>query len=93
MKLLAEILGMTNYCNLRCTYCEWKMKPTKRLDEPSYEAATRNIRRIGEVVRSTFPDVVIVEYSGGEPFLYPRIVEALLDTFPDKWLRVSTIRG
>lgn len=90
MKLLAEILGMTNYCNLRCTYCEWKMKPTKRLDDSSYAAAERNIRRIGDIVRERFPSIVIVEYSGGEPFVYPKIVEALLDTFPERWLRVST---
>ncbi len=23
MKLLLEMLGMTNQCNMRCTYCDW----------------------------------------------------------------------
>jgi MoaA/NifB/PqqE/SkfB family radical SAM enzyme len=90
MKLLVEILGMTTYCNLRCTYCDWKMKPTKRLDDAGYRAADKNIRRVWEVVRDRFASAVLVEYSGGEPFVYPRIVQSLLDTFPDKWLRVST---
>jgi hypothetical protein len=90
VKLLAEILGMTNFCNLRCTYCDWKMRPIERLDEAGRAAAAARIRRIGQLVASDYPSVVFVEYSGGEPFVYPAIVEALLDTFPDRWVRIST---
>ncbi|HRI48682.1 MAG TPA: radical SAM protein [Pseudomonadota bacterium] len=90
MKLLAEILGMTNFCNLRCTYCDWKMRPIERLSEEGRRAAAARIGRIGELVAADYPSVVFVEYSGGEPFVYPAIVEALLDTFPDRWVRIST---
>lgn len=90
MKLLAEILGMTNFCNLRCTYCDWKMRPIERLSEAGRLAADARLRRISEIVAADYPSVVFVEYSGGEPFVYPAIVESLLDNFPDRWVRIST---
>ena len=90
MKLLAEILGMTNFCNLRCTYCDWKMRPIERLSDEGRSAAAARLRRIGDIVAADYPSVVFVEYSGGEPFVYPAIVESLLDTFPDRWVRIST---
>lgn len=90
MKLLAEILGMTNFCNLRCSYCDWKMRPIERLDEAGRTAAVARIRRIGEIIATDYPSVAFVEYSGGEPFVYPPIVEALLDTFSSRWVRIST---
>lgn len=90
MKLLAEILGMTNFCNLRCTYCDWKMRPIERLSEQGRSAAAARLRRVAEIVAADYPSVVFVEYSGGEPFVYPAIVESLLDTFADRWVRIST---
>lgn len=90
MKLLAEIIGMPTQCNLRCSYCDWKMQPITGLDAAQAAAAARRIQRVGQIVRDHYPTTVFVEYSGGEPLVYPAIVEALLDTFADRWVRIST---
>ncbi|MBI5547618.1 MAG: radical SAM protein, partial [Deltaproteobacteria bacterium] len=90
MKLLFEILGMTAACNLDCGYCEWKKEPMRSLAPEEFARADSHLRRAAHLVRERFPSVVFVEYSGGEPYVYPRIVDSVLEAFPDRWVRIST---
>ena len=90
-RFLLEILGMTDACNLRCKYCDWKFAPHIPSLSPGQTATARaTCRRIRDLVDSDFPEIQLVEYSGGEPLLYPEITEAILETFPDKWIRLPT---
>ena len=90
-RFLLEILGMTNACNLRCKYCDWTFSPHIPPLSPGQAARARaTCSRIRDLVDSAFPEIQLVEYSGGEPLLYPEITEAILQTFPDKWIRLPT---
>jgi MoaA/NifB/PqqE/SkfB family radical SAM enzyme len=90
MKYLLEILGMTNMCNLECSYCDWKKLPATRLSKSQIDISKKHLYRIKWFVDSYYKDVQIVEYSGGEPLIYPEIVECVLDAFSDKWVRIVT---
>ena len=92
MKFLLEILGMTNYCNLRCSYCDWDFEPNypRPLSPADLSALQRNLRGVRAMMEEHFPEVAMVEYSGGEPFLYPEAVREIITTFPDKWIRLIT---
>lgn len=90
MKFLLEILGMTSQCNLRCNYCDWEKDKYFELSEEQKSNMKRNISNIKKVVDREFPEVRMVEYSGGEPFMYPEIVEEILETFPKRWIRIIT---
>jgi MoaA/NifB/PqqE/SkfB family radical SAM enzyme len=90
-RFLLEILGMTDACNLRCKYCDWTFAShIPSLSPGQTETARATCSRIRGLVDSHFPEVQLVEYSGGEPLLYPEITEAILETFPDKWIRLPT---
>ena len=43
MKFLLETLGMTNQCNLRCTYCDWEKEEYKSLTQEEYKIAKNNL--------------------------------------------------
>ena len=88
MKFLVEILGMTNQCNLRCTYCDWEKDDMYILTEEDKKKIKKNILKIKTFLEEYHNDVQLIEYSGGETLMYPEIVEILCDTFKDKWLRI-----
>ena len=90
MKFLLEILGMTNYCNLNCAYCDWEKKPYFNLEEKDIKVMKSNINKLSKFIYNNYPEIQIVEYSGGEPFLYPEIIQELLNAFRDKWIRIIT---
>ena len=92
MKFLLEVLGMTNYCNLRCSYCDWNFQPNypRPLNQSDISAIQRHLKKLRQLVDNYFPEIILVEYAGGETFLYPEIVAQLLETFPDKWIRLIT---
>mgnify|MGYP001044173134 CR=1 FL=1 len=90
MKFLLEMLGMTNQCNLNCTYCDWKKEPYHSMTEEEYLIARKNIEKTREIMDESFPEYCLMQYSGGEPFLYPRIIEDVLDVYHDKWIRLNT---
>lgn len=90
MKFLLETLGMTNQCNLRCTYCDWKKDSFKTLTDKEYEQARLNLENTRNLVDKYYPEICLVQYSGGEPFLYPKIIDYVLDVFKDKWIRINT---
>ena len=61
---------LTKACNLRCTFClsYGSLTGSRWMDFALYE----------EIARELFPRAAIVRFcSGGEPFLYPRLREAL----------------
>lgn len=90
MKFLLEMLGMTNQCNLNCSYCDWVKEPYHTMTEDEYKVARSNIEKTREIMDTNYPDYCLVQYSGGEPFLYPRIVEDVIDIYHDKWIRLNT---
>lgn len=90
MKFLLESLGMTNQCNLRCTYCDWEKEEYKVLNEEEYEIAKSNLKKTRKLIDEYYPEICLVQYSGGEPFLYPLIINYVLEIFKDKWIRINT---
>lgn len=90
MKFLLEILGMTNYCNLNCSYCDWEKHPYTSIENQEIINMKSNLKKLADYVNIEYPEIQLVEYSGGEPFLYPEIIMELLDVFNDKWIRIIT---
>lgn len=90
MKFLLEILGMTNYCNLNCNYCDWDKDIYTKLSDKEIVNLKRNIRNVRNYVDINYPEIQLVEYSGGEPFMYPEVIEEILEIFDDKWIRIIT---
>lgn len=84
MKFLLETLGMTNQCNLRCTYCVWEKEEYKSLTQEEYKIAKNNLEETRKLIDSNYPEVCLVQYSGGEPFLYPEIINYVLEIFKNK---------
>lgn len=87
---LVEILGMTNYCNLRCEYCDWEKKTYIPFTQYNMQNIRRNLNNALSFIRMHFPKAQIIEYSGGEPFFYPEVVDEFLKTFKDYWVRIIT---
>ncbi len=90
MKFLLDILGMTNNCNIRCSYCDWEMTKIKPLTHAQVDACRINLLKVRLFAEQHFPEYQMVEYAGGEPFVYPEICEQVLDIFQDKWIRFIT---
>src|SRR5574344_607207 len=88
MKFLLEILGMTNACNLNCDYCDWEKKTKRKLTEKDLKNAEKYLTNIRNVILKKHPEIQLIEYSGGEPSVYPEIVELILRVFSDKWIRI-----
>jgi sulfatase maturation enzyme AslB (radical SAM superfamily) len=90
MKFLLDILGMTNYCNLRCNYCDWEKCAIPSLTQEDILMARRHLTSVREFSNKHFPEIVLVEYTGGEPFLFPELLTEVFSTFEDKWIRIIT---
>lgn len=89
-KFAAQILGMTNQCNLRCTYCNWTKDKFHNIAKQDILNAKDNIKSLRKFLDSEFPSIQLIEYSGGEVTLFPEILDIMLTTFYDKWLRIVT---
>lgn len=87
---LVEILGMTDYCNLNCDYCDWEKSYPEALTEEESIHAKQNLTAVKIFIRNQYPQAQMIEYSGGEPYMYPKIVKELLETFPEYWVRIVT---
>ncbi|MBO5142903.1 MAG: radical SAM protein [Clostridia bacterium] len=87
---MVEILGMTNACNLRCEYCDWEKFKYSPLTQEEKQKVHENLQNTRTFIKKHYPAAQMIEYSGGEPFVYPEIVGEILDTFPDYWVRVIT---
>ena len=90
MKFLLECLGMTSQCNLNCNYCDWQKDSNFDLSEEQLANAKKHLRKIREVIDRKYSDIALVQYSGGEPLLYPDILEEVFHVFHDKWIRINT---
>lgn len=87
---LVDILGMTNYCNLRCEYCDWEKFQYVPLTESEIQTVHKHLLEAKKFIKTHYPDAHMIEYSGGEPFMFPEIVMAVLDIFPEYAIRVIT---
>lgn len=87
---LVEILGMTNYCNLNCGYCDWQKETPYQLGKDNMDKVREHLSESRLFIQRHFPRACMIEYSGGEPYMYPEIVSELLHTFPDHWVRIIT---
>lgn len=90
MKFLLEILGMTNYCNLNCSYCDWEKNKIEPLTNEEKLNLRRNITNLKKFVDNNYPELQLIEYSGGEPFVYPEVIFELMNQFNNKWIRIIT---
>lgn len=87
---LVVILGMTNYCNLNCDYCDWEKYPVIPLSEAEFCLVKEHLSASREFILAQYPYAQMIEYAGGEPYMYPEIVEEILRTFPEYWIRITT---
>lgn len=90
MKLLLEMLTMTSQCNLRCSYCDWNKDAVIELNQAQIKTAYKNLDKVKQMLDEKYPDVKIVQYSGGEPLMFPELFYHVLDLFEDKWIRINT---
>lgn len=87
---LVELLGMTNSCNLDCSYCDWEKHPSPRLTPGELIRVREHLTTTAAFVSRHAPQSLMVEYSGGEPYMYPEIVREVLRAFPRHWIRIIT---
>jgi len=61
---------VTLRCNSKCCFCDiWQKKPSKK--EPSIEEIKDNLQDLKKL------GVKVIDFTGGEPLLYPHLIEAL----------------
>jgi uncharacterized radical SAM superfamily Fe-S cluster-containing enzyme len=66
-------LDLTNRCNLTCPVCFANANAAGTLYEPSFD----EVRRMLQALRDTRPVAGrVVQFSGGEPTVYPRFLDA-----------------
>ena len=85
-----QILSLTNTCNLRCTYCDWQKEYSFQLTKENLTAAEKNLKASRAFADKAFGDFLMAVFSGGEPMLFPEILELFLENYSDKWVRIST---
>lgn len=90
MTFLAEILGFTNDCNLKCSYCGWEKKKVFPLSLEDIESVRKNLLSTHELLKAEFPSTMLIEYLGGEPFVHSEVVYEFLNIFSDYWIRIVT---
>ncbi len=63
---------VTLRCNSKCEFCDiWQKKEHYQLREQTLEEVEANLRDVKKL------GVTILDFTGGEPFLYPHLTEAL----------------
>ena len=87
---LVEMLGFPNHCSLRCGYCDWEKEPFSGLDDWELARVRRHLEQARFFIRAHYPQAQVIEYSGGEPYVHPEVVELVLEMFRDYWVRVNT---
>lgn len=85
-----QILSLTNTCNLRCTYCDWQKEYGFPLTKENLTVAEKNLKDSRIFADKAFGDFLMAVFSGGEPMLFPEILELFLEIYSDKWVRIST---
>lgn len=87
---LFELVGMPNYCNLQCSYCDWPKADITLLTNQEIQAAEKHLQQLRMLSDSAFGDYQLVGYTGGETLVYKDIVYMVLNTYHDKWVRINT---
>lgn len=83
------IVDLTNRCNLNCPICFANANARGYVYEPTIE----QIKGMLEVELNVKPNVCsIVQFSGGEPTLYPQFLEIVKETkkMGFKWVQIAT---
>jgi radical SAM protein with 4Fe4S-binding SPASM domain len=75
MKIPFVVYEITPRCNLSCKYCYniWKMPEGKMPETSSFGQVKRTLNRLFKIA-----DVDAITFSGGEPFLFARLLELVL---------------
>jgi sulfatase maturation enzyme AslB (radical SAM superfamily) len=90
MVFLHELVAMTNYCNLKCSYCDWPKEKIKKLSADERRIAKHHLEKTRVLGDKLFGEFQLIGYTGGEPLLYKDLVFLLLDIYHDKWVRINT---
>ncbi|OHD27739.1 MAG: hypothetical protein A2Y34_08900 [Spirochaetes bacterium GWC1_27_15] len=87
-KMLLEILGMTNFCNLSCSYCTWDRKKYCPSTKEEIAKNKSNLEVIRETILEKNDNIFLVSYLGGEPLYYPELYKNVLNVFSNKWIQI-----
>lgn len=87
---LVEVIGFPNHCSLDCSYCDWEKQPFSPLTELELVRVRRHLQAALIFIQCHYPNAQVIEYSGGEPYVHPKVVELVLEIFKDYWVRINT---
>ena len=85
MKPVMSYYYVTIRCNSRCKYCNfWKREATEEPTINQLEENIKSLRKLG---------VKYIDFTGGEPFLYPHLQEALRIAKKNRLITAVTSNG
>lgn len=87
---LVELIGFPNHCDLRCSYCDWSKQPYRALTEQELAKVREHLLAARTLIERHYPCAQVIEYSGGEPYAHPEVVDIVLDVFRSYWVRINT---
>nr|MDD3720746.1 radical SAM protein [Candidatus Gracilibacteria bacterium] len=89
MFLLNFVFGEV-YCTLNCDYCMYTKKFDRKFTDKEVSNFKKNIYNLKNFIDSKIPELKVISLTGGEPTLFPEIIEEVYTKFDNKVIRVST---
>lgn len=78
------------YCNLNCDYCNYPKEQPRPLSRKEWNQFKDNISRLKNHLEIYFPSCKVLSITGGEPLLYPKIIEFIAKSFSSYKIRISS---
>ncbi|MCK4259830.1 MAG: radical SAM protein [Halanaerobiales bacterium] len=81
-------INVTNQCNLRCTYCLSNFNYSQNIEFMSLEIAKSFCNQLKAYVESKKLETIIIEFSGGEPFLNFEIIKCIMENLKNLGIKI-----